>query len=195
MAIQRSNLCGLPGAIVTLSETGQVNIGYLGSEPFTFAVPPLERDADPHLTQLSRHLKQLELEIKNVQDIKNMEIINLQAEHDLELIFTIDRTKLKQSTDLESSESVLSARVALLELPVCQGLLKCKTHCDLTELQLTFYLPEGVRCSQDSLSYRDVIAETVIELPLDFYISDLVHFHTSQIEVMASFINTKVFKN
>lgn len=194
VAIQRSNLSGLPGGIVTLSETGQINIGYLGSEPFTFTVPPLDRDTDLHLTQLSRDLKRLEAEIKNVQDVQNMEMINLQAERDLEIKFTIDRYKLKKSTELESlDDAVLSARVALLELPVSRGALKWQTHCDLSELQLAFYLPEGVRCSQDTLSYQNVTSQTVEEMSLEFYISDLVYVHTAQIEVVASFINTKVF--
>lgn len=192
VAILRSNLCGLPGGIVTLGERGQLKIGYLGSEAFVFDVPPLEREECLQLPQLSRELKRLELEIKSVQDVQNMEECNRQAEQDLELNISIDRNRLKLDADLDQTPADLSAQVALLQLPVALGVLKWSSQCDLIELQLIFHLAEGLSCSQDTISYQDVKAQTMEEIPLQFYVSELVPFHTAQVEVLASFINTKV---
>uniref|UniRef100_A0A336N0M3 CSON007645 protein n=1 Tax=Culicoides sonorensis TaxID=179676 RepID=A0A336N0M3_CULSO len=64
VAIQRSNIQGLPGgAIVTLSDKGTVNVGYLGSDPHLFKAPPLDlqqldfQKAHMELTELERQIQ------------------------------------------------------------------------------------------------------------------------------------------
>lgn len=65
VAIQRSNIQGLPGgAIVTLSDKGTVNVGYLGSDPHLFKAPPLDlqqldfQKAHTELNELERQIQQ-----------------------------------------------------------------------------------------------------------------------------------------
>lgn len=56
IAIQRGNFAGLAGGLVTLTMTGKVTIGYLGSNPIMFKVPPI------NLAKLDYEKSKLELE-------------------------------------------------------------------------------------------------------------------------------------
>lgn len=56
IALKRGIFTGLAGAIVTLNSTGKITIGYLGSEPHIFKVPPL------NLSQLDYEKSKVELE-------------------------------------------------------------------------------------------------------------------------------------
>jgi Bardet-Biedl syndrome 9 protein len=56
IALKRGNFSGLAGAIVTLSPTGKLSIGYLGSDPHVFKVPPL------NLSKLDYEKSKMELE-------------------------------------------------------------------------------------------------------------------------------------
>lgn len=56
IAIERGNFNYFSGAIVTLNSTGKLTIGYLGSEPYIFKVPPM------NLTKLDYEKSKLELE-------------------------------------------------------------------------------------------------------------------------------------
>lgn len=56
IALRRGNFTGLAGAIVTLNSCGKLTIGYLGSEPHIFKVPPL------NLSKLDYEKSKLELE-------------------------------------------------------------------------------------------------------------------------------------
>ena len=56
IAIERGNFTSLAGAIVTLNSTGKMTIGYLGSDPHVFKVPPL------NLSKLDYEKSKLELE-------------------------------------------------------------------------------------------------------------------------------------
>lgn len=41
ISIQRGNFLGLAGGLVALSPTGKVSVGFLGSNPSVFKVPPI----------------------------------------------------------------------------------------------------------------------------------------------------------
>lgn len=56
IALKRGNFTGIAGAIVTLNSSGKVTIGYLGSEPHIFKVPPL------NLSKLDYEKSKVELE-------------------------------------------------------------------------------------------------------------------------------------
>lgn len=187
VAIQRSNLMGLPGAIVTLGPFGKLRIGYLGSDPFIFQVPPLNMQ-ELSFQQAIDEFMQLEQEIKEATDIQDMEVINKKSYGDVQLTFTID-TAIKNDADTILLD--IPAHVALKELPVCSGILKWNSNLDLTELQVVFDLPDGIKCSQDALTYTDIKANTTETMELDFYIADLLHLPTSRIGVVVSYITVK----
>lgn len=67
IAIQRGNFMGLAGAIVTLNSTGKLTIGYLGSDPHIFKVPPLNLSKLDY-EKSKRELEEMEKEINSSVD-------------------------------------------------------------------------------------------------------------------------------
>lgn len=56
VSLKRANFSGLTGALVVLDATGCVKVGFLGSEPYVFKVPPL------NLSKLDYEKSKVELE-------------------------------------------------------------------------------------------------------------------------------------
>ena len=56
IAITRANFIGLAGGLVTLSSTGKITVGFLGSDPNVFKVPPI------NLSKLDYEKSKCELE-------------------------------------------------------------------------------------------------------------------------------------
>lgn len=187
VAIQRSNLMGLPGGIVTMGPTGKLRIGYLGSDPYIFQVPPLNME-ELTFQQAHDEFLQLEQEIKEATDIQDMQAINEKAHNDVHIHFAIEQTT---NDDADTMLLDIPAHVTLKDLPVCSGTLRWHSKCDLSELQVVFNLPDGIKCSQDSLTYTNVRADSKETMDLDFYMSDLLHVHTARVEAIVSFISTK----
>ncbi|TMW39371.1 hypothetical protein DOY81_015549, partial [Sarcophaga bullata] len=71
------------------------------------------------------------------------------------------------------------------------SVLKWQANIDLAELQVVFNLPEGIKCSQDTLTYTEIKAERKEQMDLDFYINDLLHLHTAQVQAVISFITMR----
>ncbi|XP_037954774.1 protein PTHB1-like [Teleopsis dalmanni] len=187
VAIQRSNLHGLPGGIVTLGPSGQLLIGYLGSEPYVFQVPPLEQ-TEIKFNQAHKDLMQLEDEIKEAVDTRDMEALNQRAYENVRVHFSIDK-EIKD--DIDDILLDIPADVALKELPACGGALKLKCKIELAELQITFSTPEGIRCTQETITYNDMAAGTNKTIEFDFYIAELLHVHSTRVDVVISFITPK----
>ncbi|KAH8372070.1 hypothetical protein KR093_009978 [Drosophila rubida] len=187
VAIQRSNVQSLAGSIVTLSATGQLTVGYLGAQPYQFQVQPLNQE-ELSFAQAHKQLQQLEDEIKESVDIRDMDALNQQAADQVRFSFSIQP---EVCDDLDTLLLDVPADVAVKELPSAKGLLKLKMKAELAELQLVVQTPSGVRCSQDSLSLVDVPAGSSREIPLDFYMAELLHVHTTRVEVFVSFLSTR----
>ncbi|XP_061402288.1 protein PTHB1-like [Musca vetustissima] len=187
VAIQRSNIMNLPGGIVTLSPTGKLRIGYLGSDPYIFQVPPLNMQ-ELTFQQAHDEFMQLEQEIKEATDIQDMKAINEKAYADVHIEFAIEQNT---NDDADTMLLDIPAHVTLKDLPVCSGKLKWHAKCDLSELQVVFNLPDGIKCSQDTLTYTDIKADTREIMELDFYTCDLLHIPSAKVEAIVSFISTK----
>lgn len=188
VAMKRSNLNSLPGGIVTLGATGQLTIGYLGSESFTFTVPPLNME-EMNFQKAYKELLQLEEEIKESVDVGDREAINQRAADDVRIYFEISS---EVSNDFDGLLLDVPADVAVKELPACKGKLKFKCKIALAEMQINFNMPEGIRCSQDTITYIDIEAGTAEAVDFDFFIAELLHFYTSRVVCVVSFINTQV---
>ncbi|EDW91255.2 protein PTHB1 [Drosophila yakuba] len=187
VAIQRSNVQNLAGAIVTLGARGQLDVGYLGADPFQFQVQPLNME-ELSFAQAHKELQKLEDEIKEAVDVRDMDALNQQAADQVRLSFTIEQ---EANDDLDTLLLDVPADVAVKELPSAKGLLRCKIKAELAELQLVFQTPDGVRCSQDTVSFVNVPAGTSKEFKLDFYTAELLHIHSTKVEVVASFLSTR----
>ncbi|XP_067634347.1 protein PTHB1 [Eurosta solidaginis] len=187
IAIQRSNLNGLAGGIVVLGSTGQLRIGYLGSEPFLFKVPAVNME-ELSFTQAHKELQQLEEEIRAAVDVTDVEDINKRAADEMRIHFTI---KSVISDDVDMLMLDVPAQVAVKELPACSGLLKLRCKQEVAELQVVFNMAEGIRCSQDTITYVDMAVGQVETLELDFFVEDLLHLHSARVDVVISFISMK----
>ncbi|EDV55448.2 protein PTHB1 [Drosophila erecta] len=187
VAIQRSNIQNLAGGIVTLGARGQLEVGYLGADPVQFQVQPLNVE-ELSFAQAHKELQKLEDEIKEAVDVRDMDALNQQAADQVRLSFTIEH---EANDDLDTLLMDVPADVAVKELPSAKGLLRCKIKAELAELQLVFQTPNGVRCSQDTMSFVNVPAGTSKEFKLDFYTAELLHIHSTKVEVVASFISTR----
>lgn len=68
IAFQRGNFSGLSGGLVTLNSTGKVIVGYLGSDPQVFKVPPLnlsKLDYDKSKIELEEMEKEINTSVDN----------------------------------------------------------------------------------------------------------------------------------
>lgn len=68
IAIQRGNFVGLAGALVTLNSTGNLSVGFLGSDPNIFKVPPInlsKLDYDKSRTELEEMEKEINSSVDN----------------------------------------------------------------------------------------------------------------------------------
>ncbi|CRK93885.1 CLUMA_CG007412, isoform A [Clunio marinus] len=106
VAIRRGNFFGIAGGLVTLSPTGKVTVGFLGSEPVLNKVPPInlsKLDYDKSKIEL----EEMEKEIHESVDNADVPFINASAEKDLNI-----QTQLT----VESKEigHVYSLRIILL---------------------------------------------------------------------------------
>lgn len=171
-----------------MSATGQVTVGYLGAQPYQFQVQPLNVE-ELSFAQAHKQLQQLEDEIKESVDIRDMDALNQQAADQVRLSFTIDQ---EVHDDLDTLLLDVPADVAVKELPSAKGLLKLRVKAELAELQLVIQTPCGVRCSQETLSLVDVQPGLSREFPLDFYMAELLHVHSTRVEVFVSFISPRV---
>jgi len=188
VAIQRSNVQSLAGSIVTLSATGQLMVGFLGAQPYQFQVQPLNVE-ELSFAQAHKQLQQLEDEIKESVDIRDMDALNQKAADQVRITFSIQQEIFD---DLDTLMLDVPADVAVRELPSAKGMLKIKVKAELAELQLVIQTPSGVRCSQETFSLVDIPAGTSREFPLDFYMSELFHVHSTRVEVFASFVSPRV---
>ncbi|EDW00984.1 protein PTHB1 [Drosophila grimshawi] len=187
VAIQRSNVQNIAGSIVTLTATGQLNVGYLGAQPYQFQVNPLNVE-ELSFAQAHKQLQQLEDEIKESVDIRDMDALNQQAVDQVRLSFSIQQEIFD---DLDTLLLDVPADVAVKELPSAKGQLKIKVKAELAELQLVIQTPNGVRCSQETLSLMNVAPGNTRDISLDFYMGELLHVHSTRVEVFASFVSPR----
>ncbi|XP_049542801.1 protein PTHB1-like [Anopheles darlingi] len=153
VALSRANVSGLPGALVTLGQTGSLTIGYLGSEPELFKVPALNL-APLELDRCQRELLALEREIRAGVDPSDASIANAAAERDVTLELSIDNCiPCTHPTNITTSTGAATLEMCRLSVTVHVSL-------NLEMLQLTVALDPAIRCTKESFLFRDVLANS-----------------------------------
>lgn len=186
IAIDRSNLDGLPGAIVTLGRTGSIQASYLGSEPLLFKVPPLNLQAmDFEKTQLE--LIELEKDIKSGVDFTDMSLINSSAEHDLSIQLAVNSILEACTFPTNSWDMPLDNEGRKM----CSVSLGLKATVALEQIQVHFYVEPPLKCSDSVWMYQDVTADSVENLNTFVYFSDNLVASSAKITAVVSFINKK----
>ncbi|XP_050093992.1 protein PTHB1 [Anopheles aquasalis] len=151
VALGRANVSGLPGALVTLDQTGSLTIGYLGSEPELFKVPALNL-VPLELDRCQRELLALEREIRAGVDPSDASIANAATERDVTLELAIDSCiPCTHPTNISTSGAPLE---------MCRLSVTVRVSLNLEMLQLTVALDPSVRCTKESFLFRDVLANS-----------------------------------
>uniref|UniRef100_A0A182YKU5 PTHB1 N-terminal domain-containing protein n=1 Tax=Anopheles stephensi TaxID=30069 RepID=A0A182YKU5_ANOST len=151
VAIDRANVTGLPGALVTLGPTGALSIGYLGSEPELFRVPALNL-APFEIARCQKELLELEREIRTGVDPSDASIANAAAERDVKLYVNIaeDTVACTHPTNMPPGVAV----------EMCQLSMTVQVEPKLEVLQLTVTTDQAIGCSKDAFLFRDVEARS-----------------------------------
>lgn len=184
IAICRSNLNGLPGAICTLSDNGKLDISYLGSDPHMFQVPPLNLQK-LNFEKTQTELIELEKEIKNGVDFSDVSMINATAERDLNVDLYIGSTleTCKYPTQI-SANTIPAEDLKMISVSVA---LHAKTA--LEQIQVQFDCSSPLKVNEPIHSYHQLNANQIERIDLWFYMYSCYDVSSTTITVIVSFIN------
>lgn len=184
IAICRANLNGLPGAIGTLSENGKLDLSYLGSDPQTFQVPPLNLQK-LNFDKTQNELIELEKEIKKGVDFSDVSMINATAERDLNIDLIISSTMEMCTYPTQIPNTILPMEnVKMISVSVA---LHAKTI--LEQIQVQFLCSAPLQASNPIHSYQQMVANQNERIDTWFYMNDFCDIASTMITVIVSFIN------
>lgn len=153
IALSRANVAGLPGALVTLDNTGVLSVGFLGSEPHLFKVPPLNL-APFEVAKCQKEMMELEKEIRAGVDFSDIALINAATERDVALHVMLD-PKLEKctfSTNILTEENTIT---------MCKIVVTATTHINLELLQICIAPDPTLKSSKEMYMFHDIGADKV----------------------------------
>ncbi|XP_062550917.1 protein PTHB1 [Armigeres subalbatus] len=151
VAIARANVSGLPGALVTLDNCGILSVGYLGSEPHLFKVPPLNL-VPFEVDKCQKEMMELEKEIRAGVDFSEIALINAATERDVALHILVD-PKLERCAH--------PTNITTGEVNMCQIVITTTTRVNLELMQICISSDTALKCSREVFMIRDTAAESV----------------------------------
>lgn len=191
IAIYRTNVNGLPGAICTLCDNGKIDVSYLGSDPQMFQVPPLNMQK-LNFEKTQNELIELEKEIKAGIDFTDVSTINANAERDLNIDFTIDTTlhmcKYSMSSAITPTTNAMQMP-SMDDMRMVRAIVKLHAHIQLKQIQLQFYCASPLVASNAIQSIRQMNANQHEQIETDFYMSDSCDISSIAVTAVVSFIN------
>lgn len=184
ISICRTNLNGLPGAICALSENGKIDVSYLGSDPQTFQVPPLNLQK-LNFEKTQTELMELEKEIKKGVDFSDVSTINAIAERDLNVDLYIGSTLETCTHRTQIPVAAIPAEnVKMISVSVA---LHAKTT--LEQVQIQFHCAAPLIASNPIHSYQQMIANQNERIDTWFYMNNNCDLASTTITAVVSFIN------
>lgn len=182
VALSRGTFTDLSGGIVTLSDTGVLTVGFLGSEPQIFKVPAL------NLKQLTvekaqKELEDLESEIKSGIDFTDISLINATAERELSVNATVSKI-LVQSTYAPKGEDDESDSPKMCEISV---VLKASVNID--HIQVIVNADAPLTAKDPIHVFRDVEDKATRRLSTWIYMGKRQDPTSLKISVLVSSIN------
>lgn len=184
VAICRSNLNGLAGAIVILSQNGKVNVSYLGSEPQLFEVPPLNLQK-MNFEKTQTELVELEKEIKKGIDFTDASMSNAKADHDLSVELAID-------SSLETSRyptKIASSTIPSDDMKVASVKILLHAHTSLEQIQVQLHVSAALKCTRDIWSFQDMAIDKREQLESKVYVEHNIDITSAAVTAIVSFIN------
>lgn len=187
IAICRTNVNGLPGAIGTLCENGKIDISFLGSDPQMFQVPPLNMQK-LNFEKTQHELIELEKEIKAGVDFTDMSAINATAERDLNIEFAID-SNLRECIYTTSVSNTNTSTVPIDECKMVRATVRLHANIPLEQIQVQFYCSPPLVASRALHSFQQLNANQVEHVEAFFYMDNCYDIASTTIKVITSFIN------
>lgn len=185
VAIMRSNLDSLAGAIVTLSENGKIDVSYLGAEPQLFQVPPLNLQK-LNFEKTQTELIELEKEIKLGIDFTDSTVINASAERDLNV-------QLDIATALEPSkfhiQSVHSFSPLTEDVKMILVSVSLRARCNLDQIQVQFHVELPLKCSNTIRTFQNLGADSEELVETWIYMDSDLNPVSTTVSAIVSFIN------
>lgn len=184
IAIYRTNVNGLPGAICTLCENGKIDVSYLGSDPQMFQVPPLNMQK-LNFEKTQNELIELEKEIKAGIDFTDMSSINAIAERDLNIEFIIE----SQLEQCKYETNISNTMVSYDDIYMARARVRLFAQTHLEQVQVQFYCSAPLRVSNSIQSYQQMATKQEQQMETFFYMSDCCDVASTAVTLVISFIN------
>lgn len=186
VAVQRSNLQDLPGALILLSETGLVNVGYLGSDPYPFQVPALNMH---RMNAEAAHdeLVELEKEIRTGLDFTDTTLMNAAAERDLQV--KISRLPKLERVSI-GKDSIGLGTIEALDLKKCMISVNLKAGVNIDQIQVFFDVAPPLMCTKATQVFRQVNAAHTERIDTWIFVERVGPISSLEVKVVVSFINT-----
>lgn len=187
VAIQRSNLQDLPGAIVLLSESGLVSAGYLGSDPHPFQVPALNLQR-MNVDAAHVELVELEKEIRTGLDFTDTSLITAAAERDLQVKISL-LPKLEMA--LLGRDSKLSNKLDQIDVKKCMISVNLMARVNIDQIQVFVDVAQPLKCSKPTEVFRQVNSMNTARMDTWIYVENDGPISSLEVKVIVSFINTQ----
>lgn len=185
VAIMRSNLDSLAGAIVTLSENGKIDVSYLGAEPQLFQVPPLNLQK-LNFDKTQTELIELEKEIKLGIDFTDSTVINASAERDLNVQLDIATVLEPSKFHIQSVNSFTPLTEDVKMVLVSVSLRAC---CNLDQIQVQFHVELPLKCSTTICTFQNLGVDNEERVETWIYMDSDLNPASTTVSAIVSFIN------
>lgn len=187
VSIHRSNIQDLPGALILLSETGMINVGYLGSDPHPFQVPALNMQR-MNVEAAHAELVELEKEIRTGLDFTDTSLITAAAERDLQV--KISRLPKLEMASMGKHSTNLS-NVDAMDLKKCLISVSLKARVKIDQIQVFFEVAPPLKCSKPTEVFRQVDATKTERIDTWIYVDSGGPMSSLEVKAIVSFINTQ----
>lgn len=184
IALCRTNVNGLPGAICTLCDNGKIDVSYLGSDPQMFQVPPLNMQK-LNFEKTQTELIELEKEIKAGIDFTDVSAINAAAERDLNIDFTIESTLEESKYSINTSGNFVS----MDDVKMVRSTVKLHAQTNLEQVQVQFYCSAPLMANKAIHTFQQMNANQEELIETYFYMGNCCDIASTTITAVTSFIN------
>ncbi|XP_066998295.2 protein PTHB1 isoform X2 [Anabrus simplex] len=161
VSVKTMNLENLHGVLVFLSESGDLQCCYLGTEPSLFMAPPLEITAIDH-DKAKVELMELQKIIKAYSKESSLALMKTTAEREVAV-------NVNASAHMEPC-TFPHRLVELSEtLPMCRVSVELLPHSPLSKVQVVFVIQPPLRASQVSHTISSLCERTHVETYIYLY--------------------------
>lgn len=173
--------------MVTLSETGQLNVGYFGSEPHPFKVPVLNLQ-QLNYESVQHELAELEKEILDGVDFTEFSMTAAAAERDLQVELLVAAPgkleRCKYPTKLPTSVDIAEQRQCLVTVSL-------RATVRIEQIQVYLDVAPPLRCSKPLHMFRDVKIGQNDRIDAWVYVAEAGSVSSIEVRAVVSFINTQ----